>query len=61
MPYFLNSLIKEIVIWMIFFYNCVSIKVTKQIVYPNVVFASNFKVMKNESEYDRKIMKWWML
>ena len=32
-------------------------KVTEQIVYPIIVFAANFKVLKKESKLDRKITK----
>ena len=35
---------------MLFFYNCISIKVTEQIVNPFIVFAANFKVLENGSE-----------
>ena len=37
-----------------FYYECISIKVTEQIVNPIIVFSANFKVLKNESKYDRK-------
>ena len=40
---------------MIFFYKCISMKVTEHIVNPILVFAANFKVSKNESKLDRKI------
>ena len=35
---------------MIFFYKCIGIKVTEQIFNPIIVFASNFKILKNESK-----------
>ena len=35
---------------MIFFYECIIIKVTEQIVNPIILFAANFKVLKNESK-----------
>ena len=42
---------------MIFFYMCISIKVTEQIVNEIVVFAANFRVFKSERKLDRKITK----
>ena len=33
---------------MIIFYKCISIKVTEKIVKPIIVFAANFKLLKNE-------------
>ena len=35
---------------MIFFYKCISIKDTKRIVNTIIVFAANFKALKNESK-----------
>ena len=46
---------------MIFFYGFISIKFTKQIVNLIIVFAANFKVLKNDSKWDRKIKKWRVL
>ena len=46
---------KRFEILMIFFYKCISIKVTEQIVNPIIVFAANnFKVLKNERKKDRE-------
>ena len=42
---------------MIFFCKCISIIVTEQIVNLIEVFEVNFKVLKNESIFDRKITK----
>ena len=42
---------------MIFFSKSINIKVTKQIVNPITDFAANFKVLKNESKWKRKITK----
>ena len=46
---------------MIFFSKSINIKVTKQIVNPITDFAANFKVLKNESKWKRKITKWRVL
>ena len=35
---------------MIIFYKCFSIDDTEQIVYPIIVFVTNFKALKNESK-----------
>ena len=35
---------------MIFFYKCISIKFTEQIVNTIIVFAANIKVLKNENK-----------
>ena len=40
---------------MIFFYECISVKLTEQIVNKIIVFAANFKVLKNKRKYDTKI------
>ena len=42
----------------LFHNNCITVKIiTEQIVYPILVFAVNFKVLKSESKQDRKITK----
>ena len=46
--------IKSFEILMLFFYKCITIKVTEQILNPIIVFTANLKILKNESKKVQK-------